>query len=382
MVKLGTKNLTSGPYTLDLEALGRIAEDVAKLRTEGYEIALVTSGAIAAGMGRMGITSRPKSVPELQALAAIGQNLLMDAWDKVFRSRTVPIGQVLLTIDDINHRKRYVTVKNALDELFRMDVVPIINENDTVGTEEVKVGDNDNLSAYVSGLVNAELLILLTDVEGLYDRHPDSEGAVVIPLVERITQDIERNSGGAGDKAAVGGMKTKIEAAKRVLSAGSMMLIAHGRNNRLYDLVHGAETGTLFKPADEGLTARRHWIKMSAKVRGSVTVDQGAADAVLDKNASLLAKGITGSEGLFDIGDVIAVIGPDGSEIARGLAQYDHLEIQKIRGIHSGDIAKVLGYDNGSEIIHRNDLVTVRQVNFGGTGLPNGSHHLRPDQKG
>ena len=367
MVKLGTRMVTSGPYTLDMEALSAFAGDVAALRREGCEVALVSSGAIAAGMGRMQIRNRPKSVPELQALAAVGQNLLMDAYDLAFRKLDIPIGQVLLTIDDINSRKRFVNVKNAFEELFRMDVVPIINENDPVGTEEVKVGDNDNLSAYVAGLINADLLILLTDVDGLYDCHPSEEGACVIPLVEHITPDIEKSCGGAGDKAAVGGMRTKIEAAKRVLSAGSMMLIAHGRKNRLTDLVHGEETGTLFRPTVNGLTARRHWIKTTAKVRGKLTVDAGAVRAILEKNASLLPTGITGVQGTFDIGDVVAVTGPDGDEIARGVVQYDHREIGKIRGLHSAEIDDILGYDNGSEVIHRNDLVNIRQVNTGGT---------------
>jgi len=363
VVKLGTKMVTNGPYTLDIEALKTLAGNVAELRTEGCEVVLVSSGSIAAGMGRMAVRRRPKSVPALQALAAIGQSLLMDAYDQAFKERDIPIGQVLLTSDDINDRKRFVNVKNALEELLRMNVVPIINENDTVGTDEVKVGDNDNLSAYIAGLVGADLLVLLTDVEGLFDRHPSLEGAQVIPLVEKVTPEIEQIAGGAGDMASVGGMRTKLEAAKRVLSAGGMMLIAQGRNNRLADLVRGADTGTLFKPVVAGLNARRHWIKMTAKVRGKVTIDDGAVKAIFEKNASLLPKGITGVEGTFDIGDVVAVIAPGGNEIARGVVQYNHTEIKAIKGCHSADIDSLLGYDNGAEVIHRNDLVTVNQVN-------------------
>ena len=359
VLKLGTKMITSGPYTLDMDAIMLHAADIAELRKKGYEIVIVSSGAIAAGMGRMGIQDRPKSIPQLQALASIGQNLLLDAYDKALRSFDIPIGQVLLTIDDIHDRKRYVNVHNALNELIRMDVIPIINENDSVGTEEVKVGDNDNLSAYVSSLVNADLLVLFTDVEGLYNRDPAHGEGEVIPLITQITQGIKDLGGSSGDKAAVGGMKTKIQAAEHVISAGGMVLIAHGRKVRLSEILDGGDIGTLFCPETEGLNARRHWIKMTAQLRGQVIIDEGAVKAIVNKNASLLPKGITDVEGTFDIGDVIAVIGPDGKEIARGVALYDHNEINKVMGHHSSDIDDILGYDNGSTVIHRNDLVHV-----------------------
>ncbi len=359
VLKLGTKMVSSGPYTLDINAIMNLAEDISRLRNNNYEIVIVSSGAIAAGMGRMNIHNRPKSIPQLQALASIGQNLLIDAFDKAFREFNIPIGQVLLTIDDIYDRKRYVNVQNALTELIYMGVVPIINENDSVGTEEVKVGDNDNLSAYVAGLVNADLLVLFTDVAGLYDRDPTEGEGKIIPLVKRITPEIEKLCGGSGDKAAVGGMRTKIEAADHVLSAGLMMLIAHGRKNRLSELLDGREEGTLFCPETSGLNARRHWIKMTAQVLGKISVDDGALHAILEKNASLLPKGIISVEGAFDVGDVVAVIGPNNKEIARGVALYDHGEIRKIMGHHSDEIDDILGYNNGSTVIHRNDLVRI-----------------------
>lgn len=355
--------VSKGPYTLDTDAILCHASDISGLRKKGYEIVIVSSGAIAAGMGRIGVQNRPKSIPRLQALASIGQNLLIDAYDKAFRTLDIPIGQVLLTIDDINDRKRFLNLHKALDELLAMGVVPIINENDSVGTEEVKVGDNDNLSAYVASLINAELLVLFTDVEGLYDCDPSEEGSKLIPLVTRITCEIEASCGGAGDKAAVGGMITKIQAAKRILSAGRMMLIANGRKNKLSDLLSGNQSGTLFCPGTSGLSARRHWIKMAAKVRGRIFVDDGAVRAIFENNASLLPKGIIDVAGKFDIGDVVAVIAPDEKEIARGVAQYTHEEIKKIMGRHSNDIDDVLGYNNGSEVIHRNDLVNVNHVN-------------------
>ncbi|MBN1291082.1 MAG: glutamate 5-kinase [Candidatus Latescibacteria bacterium] len=349
--------LTSGPYTLDTEALVRLALDIADLRKQDYEIVIVSSGAIAAGMGRMNILQRPKSIPQLQALASIGQNLLMNAFEKALGMFGISIAQVLLTIDDINNRKRYVNVHNTLNEILRMNVVPIINENDSVGTEEVNVGDNDNLSAYVLSLVNADLLVLFTDVDGLYDREPKSGSGTVIPLVTQINSDIEKLSGGAGDKAAVGGMRTKIEAAKRVMSGGGKMIIANGRKMKLSQILNGDEVGTLFCAEGNRLNARSHWIAMTAKVLGRIHIDEGAAKAVCCKNASLLPKGITGVEKTFDIGDVVAVVNPDGEEVARGVTLYSSVEIRKIMGMHTDEIVGVLGYTNGNTVIHRNDMV-------------------------
>jgi len=362
VLKLGTRMITSGPYTLDMEALARLAVDMADLRKKKYDMVIVSSGAIAAGMGRMGVRRRPSSIPQLQALAAVGQNLLMNAYEQALKMYDIPIGQVLLTIDDIHDRKRFVNLRNTLGELFRMGVVPIINENDSVGTEEVNVGDNDNLSAYVASMVDADLLVIFTDVDGLCDRRPSEGGGKVIPYVSRITPEIEALCGERGDGAAVGGMRTKVEAAKRVLSGGGMMVIAHGRKTRLSRILAGEDVGTLFRSEEQGLNARRHWIAMSAKVRGTVRVDEGAAGAIERRNASLLPKGITGVEGSFDIGDVVAVVGPEGEEIARGVALYGSREIKRIMGRHSGEIPKILGYSNGTTVIHRNDMVRKRSA--------------------
>lgn len=357
VLKLGTRMLTNGPYSLDMEALARLAMDIADLRKKGYEIVVVSSGAIAAGMGRMGIHRRPTSIPELQALAAIGQSLLMNAYEKVLGMMDIPIGQVLLTIDDIHDRKRYVNAMNTLDELIRMGVVPIINENDSVATHEVNVGDNDNLSAYVASIVDADLLVLFTDVDGLRDRHPKDGVGTVIPLVEEVTPEIEALCGDPGDKAAIGGMRTKIEASKHVLVAGGMMIIANGRKMRLSRILEGDGAGTLFRGRERGLNARRHWIAMTAKVRGAILVDRGAAKAIEEKNASLLPKGITGVRKTFDIGDVVAINGPENVEIARGVALYSSADIKRIKGRHSNEIDGILGYTNGTTVVHRNNMV-------------------------
>lgn len=357
VIKLGTKMITRGPYTLDTEALTRLAMDIADMRKQDREIIIVTSAAIAAGMGRMGIHRRPKSIPRLQALASIGQNMVLNAYEKALGMFGLPIGQVLLTVDDIHDRKRYINLQNALSELLRMGVIPVINENDAVGTDEVKVGDNDNLSSYVASLVGADLLVLFTDVDGLFDCDPRKGKGKLIDSVTRITPEIEALCGGAGDAASVGGMRTKIEAAGRVLSAGGMMIIVNGKKVRLQDILRGEETGTLFHPENTGLNARMHWIAMTARIRGTIRVDTGAAKAIANGNASLLPKGITGSEGSFDIGDVVAVLDPEGTEIARGVTLYDHGELDRIMGRHSDEIIPILGYTNGTTVIHRNGMV-------------------------
>ena len=350
--------ITSGPNSLDTDAMARLAVDIADLRKKEIEIVLVSSGAIAAGMGKMGIVQRPKSIPQLQALASIGQNLLMNSYEKVLGMFGIPLAQVLLTVDDIHNRKRYVNVQNTLNELLRMKVLPVINENDSVGTEEVKVGDNDNLSAYVASLVNADLLAIFTNVDGLYDIKPSEGRGNIIPLVTKITPEIEELCGdSSGDSTAVGGMRTKIEAARRVMSGGGSMIIANGRKAKLSDILEGGDTGTLFCPEGTTLSARRHWIAMTASVRGCIHVDDGAVKALTGKNASLLPKGITGIEKAFDIGDVVMVVGPDNREIARGVTLYNYSEINKIKGLHSNEIDGVLGYTNGSTVIHRNDMV-------------------------
>jgi len=361
VVKLGTRMITSGPYTLDMEALARLAVEISDLRKRGYELVIVTSGAIAAGMGRMNIHDRPTSIPQLQALAAIGQSLLMNAYEKAMGMYSMSIGQVLLTGEDIQDRKRYVNLKHTLDELIGMGAVPVINENDSVATEEVKVGDNDNLSAYVASFAEADLLVLFTDVDGLYDRDPRLGGGNVIPLVDRITPEIEQLCGDSGDRAAVGGMRTKVAAAKRIIGMGGMMIIANGRTTRLSEILSGKEVGTLFATRKRGLNARLHWIAMSAKVRGTVHADTGAVRAIEQRNASLLPKGITSVEGSFDIGDVIAGLNPEGDEIVRGVALYDTSEIKKIMGSHSSAIDGILGYTNGTCVIHRNDMVHTRK---------------------
>jgi glutamate 5-kinase len=362
VLKLGTKMVTSGPYRLDTEAITRLAIDIADLRKKNYEVLIVSSGAIAAGMGRMNLRHRPKSIPHLQALAAIGQNLLMNAYEKALGMLSLPIAQVLLTIDDIHDRKRYVNVQNTLNELIRLGVIPIINENDTVGTEEVKVGDNDNLSAYVTSLATADLLVLFTDVDGLFSGVSETSHGQLLPLVTNITPELYSLCNGTGDIASVGGMRTKLEAAEHVLRGGGMVIIANGRTTKLSAILAGDEVGTLFRSEEEGMNARQHWIAMTAKVCGAIRVDKGAARAISDKNASLLPKGITAVDGNFDLGDVVSIMSPEGEEIARGTVLYSSHEIQKIIGKHSDDIEDVLGYTNGSTIIHRNDMAHVKKV--------------------
>jgi len=308
----------------------------------------------------MGLKRRPSSIPALQALASIGQSLLMNAYEKAMGTFQIPIGQILLTIDDIHDRKRYVNVRNTIDKLLEMGVLPVINENDTVATDEVKVGDNDNLSSYVASIASADLLVLFTDVDGLYDCDPRKGKGNLISAVNEITPEIISLCGGKGDIASVGGMKTKLEAAERVLSAGGKLVIANGKKVSLTQILKGENAGTLFYSEDSGLNARTHWIGLSAPVKGSVVVDEGAAKAVVQKNASLLPKGIKEVKGAFSIGDVISVLDVSGNELARGVALYDHRDVDRIKGLHSKEIEHILGYSNGQNVIHRNDMAHTK----------------------
>ena len=333
-----------------------IAGFITECRRRGKEIILVSSGAVAAGLSTQARhTGGALSIPEKQAMAAIGQPLLISHWSKFF---DFPCAQLLLTYQGMRERQRFVNAKNTLTELLYRQVLPIINENDTVVVDELKVGDNDNLAAHVAVLADADLLLICTDIDGLYDSDPRvTANAKHIPTVEKITKNIYKLAGGAGSAQSTGGMRTKIEAAKRVLAAGGMMVIAHGRKTRLSTILQGAGSGTLFKAPGEGLSARSHWIAMTAKVRGYIHVDEGASKAIVMKNASLLPTGITGVKKAFDIGDVVAIIDPGGTEIARGVALYSKNDIQRIKGRHSNEIDDILGYSNGSTVIHRNDMV-------------------------
>ncbi|HLB05333.1 MAG TPA: glutamate 5-kinase, partial [Thermodesulfobacteriota bacterium] len=345
-IKVGSAVLTQTNGMLNETAFKGLALEVFKLRNRGIEAALVTSGAVAAGMAKLGLTERPKSIPEKQAAAAAGQSSLMGRYERVFASHDLNVAQILLTHEDLSSRHRYLNARNTLFTLLSYGVVPIINENDTVVVDEIKFGDNDNLSALVAGLIDADLLLILTDTDGLYDKDPRSHAdANLIPLVEKIDSHIEHMAGGVGTSIATGGMITKIQAAKKASTVGIATIIASGRDMINIEKVFASEkVGTLFLSQSEKLTSRKHWIATVLKSKGKIVVDDGARDALISKGKSLLPTGIVGVEGDFGIGDAVLLEDKEGNKFAQGLAGYTNAEILLIMGHRSSRIEEILGY--------------------------------------
>jgi glutamate 5-kinase len=361
VIKIGSSIIASHEKGLREERMAEIAEEVAALRTEGHEIFLVSSGAILCGMEKLGLAHRPKSIPLKQAAAAVGQSRLMWAYEKHFKQFKINVAQVLLTREDIADRKRFINARNTLMTLLEHGILPIINENDTVTIDEIKLGDNDNLAAQITHLVDASLLVILSDVDGLFTADPrKNPEAALIPLIEEVTPETERIAGEPGAISGTGGMGTKVQAAKNVAAYGVTTLIVNGTVSGLIRRAfQGESIGTLFLPKSVRLSSKKHWIAHSLKVKGEVVLDAGAVEAILKKGKSLLASGIREIAGKFEAGDAIRCLTPDGKEIAKGLTNYSASEMIRIKGIHSSQIEKKLGYKSTDEVIHRDNLVIL-----------------------
>lgn len=359
VVKVGTSSLVDDVGSLDRGKVQNLVDQLAAVRLGGKEVILVSSGAIRAGMDRLGVSKRPRNIPELQASAAIGQGCLMRMYADMLSAHEVIPAQVLLTRDDFRNRVRYLNARNTLYTLLRLGALPIVNENDTVATEEIRFGENDTLSALVAACVDADLLLNLSDVEGLYDGDPRTEkGCRLIEEVPAITPEIERIAGGAHGLCGTGGMRSKIEAAKIAVSSGVRMVIAlASRPNAIADAAEGRNVGTRFLANAEGLSHKKRWIAFGSRVRGSVIINEGARKMVSGGGKSLLAAGIVGCEGAFDVGDLVAVVDESNRRIARGLTNYASAEIRLIKGKRSGEIEKILGHKDFDEVIHRDNLV-------------------------
>lgn len=357
VVKVGTSTLTHSTGKLNLFQIEHLVRELADLKHQDLEVILVSSGAVGAGMGRMGMKQKPKAMPAKQALAAIGQGLLLHTYEKLFSEYGEVVAQILLTKEDISHRERYLNARNTLLALLKQGVIPIINENDTVAVEEIKIGDNDTLAALVSGLIDADLLILLSDIEGLYTADPRKDAtAQMIRLVEEITPEIEALAGDPGTKLGSGGMTTKIQAAKISYSFGIPMVVANGsQNNVLRKIIEGDHSGTLFIPRDHRINSRKGWIAFASKTNGTLWLDQGAVKAIVEKGKSLLPSGILKIEGSFLRGCVVSLRGQSG-ELARGIVNYSSEDIEKIKGCQSREIFDILGYKEDDEVIHRDNL--------------------------
>ena len=342
---------------LNHTAIQKLAEDVAELKSSGVQVAIVSSGAVGAGMGRLGLKARPSRIPELQATAAVGQGLLMNAYKQAFRDHGVAIGQVLLTADDLDDRQRYVNVRNTFEELFRLGAVPIVNENDSVAIEEIRVGDNDRLSALVAHLIDANLLAVFTNVDGLFSDDPNqNRDAEFFPVVDEVTSEMIERAGEGRSDLGLGGMRTKLQAAESVTLGGRMMVIANGLTTRITDLLSGKEVGTLFLAGKGRMRSRKLWLA-GLNRKGSVVVDDGAVEAIWKRGKSLLPSGVLEVVGEFDAGELIGVEDPAHKEVARGLARYGSAEIRKILGKQTSEVASILAVGSGEEVIHRDDMV-------------------------
>ena len=358
VVKVGTSSLVSDRGSLDRDKMANLVDQLAALKKQGKDVVLVTSGAIRAGMERLGISERPRNIPDQQASAAVGQSLLMRTYTELFSEHGIVCAQVLVTRDDFRDRVRYLNARNTMHTLFRFGCVPIVNENDTVATEEIRFEENDTLSALVAACVDADLLLNLSDVDGLYDGDPGLESARLVKEVTRITPEIESLARAGAGSYGSGGMRAKIEAAKIATNSGVEMVIARAsRPNVILDAVAGADVGTRFVSRASGLSHRKRWIAFGSRVKGSLTINEGARKMLVEQGKSLLAVGIVGCDGSFAVGDLVAVVDENGRQIARGLANYAATEIKLIQGKRSTEIEKILGYKDFDEVIHRDNLV-------------------------
>lgn len=362
VVKVGTRVLTGADGRLDGSRIDALGKQVDALRSMGRQVVVVSSGAVGAGLGRMGLDQRPHELAHLQAIAAIGQSCLIEAWERALRGHGRHAAQVLLVADDLQHRSRYLNIRNTLRALLDYGAVPVINENDTVSVEELRTsfGDNDRLAALVATLLGAPLLVLLSDVDGLFDRHPSEPDARVLREVAVIDAGIEALARDRPGGLSKGGMASKLTAARIVTEAGGACVIAPGRvDDVLERICRGDSVGTLFAGRPDAMPAWKRWLAWSADARGTVAVDAGAREAVVTRGRSLLAAGVTGVDGRFVAGDVVALATEPGGVFARGLVNYTADDLRRIAGQRTERIADVLGYCPYDEVVHRDNLAVL-----------------------
>ena len=361
VVKVGSSLLIdAGAGRVKEDWLVSLCEDIAGLHQDKRDLLVVSSGAIALGRAVLRLPAGPLKLEDSQAAAAVGQIALARTWSEVLSRHRITAGQVLVTLQDTEERRRYLNARSTIARLLEWRAVPVINENDTVATNEIRYGDNDRLAARVASMASADLLVLLSDVDGLYDAPPGAnKGAKLVPLIERITPAIEAMAGAAGSELSRGGMATKIEAGKIATGAGTHMVIASGRvEHPLHAIAEGARCTWFLTPATP-VTARKKWIAGSLEPKGALVIDAGAVKA-LNSGRSLLPAGVIRIEGNFARGDAVIIRGPDGAEIGRGLVAYDAEDADKIKGRSSADILSILGFGGRSELVHRDDLVVGR----------------------
>jgi glutamate 5-kinase len=361
VVKVGTNVLTGPDGTLDPARIQSLADQVQRLRETGRKVALVSSGAVGAGLGRLGLKKRPTDLRQLQACAAVGQSFLMRAYQECLASHATQTAQILLTAGDFDNRARYLNARNTIVTLFEWGCLPIINENDTVSVAEIRFGDNDHLAAMVTNLLQAPLLILLTVVDGLYSADPAADPtARLLPTVPTIDGSVMEMAGGSRSSLGTGGMRSKIRAARLATAAGELVIMANGSRPGILDAIFaGDPVGTLFLPHGGTVPAWKRWLGYTARPKGRLVVDAGARAAVQQKGRSLLPIGVVSVAGNFSKGDVVALCDPEGNEFARGLTNYSAADAARIVGLRTEQIGEVLGRVPYEEIIHRDNLVVI-----------------------
>ncbi|MCH8157584.1 MAG: glutamate 5-kinase [Nitrospinae bacterium] len=370
VIKIGSSIIASrekgAVNGLNADHVRRLAGTIRKIVDRDYEVVLVSSGAIMAGRERLGLHKTNLTIPEKQACAAIGQSYLMHSYEKKFEQQGLKVAQILLGHDDLENRKRFLNLKHTLETLLEYGVIPIINENDSVTVDEIKIGDNDTLAATVACLVDAQLLIILSDVDGLYSRDPSKKGGgksgppELIEHISRVTDKIEKLAGKSGSSVTVGGMYTKVLAAKQTMSFGIPALVVNGLDNTVPDRIFSGESvGTLFWSGREKIKTRKHWIAHTLKPLGKVTIDSGARKAIVERGKSLLPAGVVCVEGKFEFGNAVRILDEKGVEIARGLVNYNVLDLDRIKGMKTAAVRKLFSQNFYEEVVHRDDLVVL-----------------------
>jgi len=368
VIKIGTSSITHGTGLLNLSMVEKLVRELSDLHNRGIEVVLVSSGAIGAGMGKLNLKERPKTIPEKQAAAAVGQGVLIHMYQKCFSEYGKIIGQILVTKDDIADRGRFLNARNTCFSMMSQGVIPIINENDAVVIDEIKygnkIGDNDTLSALMVSLVDADLLIILSDIDGLYESNPsDNPDAKLISVVETITDHTREIAGGSGSVFGTGGMATKIKAAEIAVSTGSDMIIAKAETDHILTrIIDGEDIGTLFLRNKKSAQARKHWIGYGSRICGFLHVDDGALNAVVNNRKSLLPSGIVEVFGEFKAGEAISICDTKGHVYANGISNYSSEDVEKIKGLKTSEIANVLGFKDYNEVIHVNNMFVLNEV--------------------
>ncbi|HEY5540845.1 MAG TPA: glutamate 5-kinase [Coriobacteriia bacterium] len=361
VIKVGSSTLAGEVGGIDRAYVSLLVAQIAGVLSAGAQVVLVSSGAIAAGLARLGLAERPTDMPSLQAAASVGQVVLAETYQTLFAEHGITVGQVLLTRHDTGHRESFLHARDTFERLLSLGAVPVVNENDTVAVDEIRFGDNDALAALVATMVNADLVLLLSDIAGLYDADPRvSAEAKLLEHVEELTDDMLAAAGGSGSEVGSGGMATKLDAANMLMKAGIPMVICDGRRaDVIADAVGGRPVGTLFAGGDATLSARKLWIALGRNAAGEIVIDDGARDALIQRHTSLLPAGVVSVSGSFAPGDAVVLRDRSGAMIARGLTELSSAELERVKGLRTSQIAEVLPTAAGKEVVHRDHLVVM-----------------------